>query len=36
MSVRYTVAQAANLGLIPAKPARRGAKTHTADGHVRN
>lgn len=34
MSVRYTEAQAATLGLLPAKPARRVRKTVTADGHV--
>ena len=34
MTVRLTVAQAADLGLLPSKPARRGRKTHTADGHA--
>jgi hypothetical protein len=34
MTVRYTVAQAQSLGLLPAAPVRRGAKTQTADGYV--
>jgi hypothetical protein len=34
MTVRYTVAQAQDLGLLPSKPVRHGRKTETADGHV--
>jgi hypothetical protein len=34
MTLRFTPAQAANLGLLPAPPVRRGRKTHTADGHA--
>jgi hypothetical protein len=33
MTVRYTIAQAQSLGLLPAPPVRHGRKTHTADGH---
>jgi hypothetical protein len=33
MTLRYTVAQAQDLGLLPVPPIRRGRKTHTADGH---
>lgn len=36
MTVRYTVAQAQDLGLLPAPPVRRGRKTHTSDGHEIN
>ena len=34
MTLRFTPAQAANLGLLPAPPIRRGRKTETGDGHA--